>query len=246
LSHFLPPAEFSDANVLVTNDANGLNNGVFFIRVSAWAIEVMSANVAYRTFNPHKVLTFQDQSALDNIFHMDKFRDQVVYCPQRWFNAYQSGFLNETIEANQVRRGDLVVHFAGVGNKLDRMNYWCDIAEKHLPDWEVEIMHTSYLEEIDEFWSQKRGRDKTEKQELRDAQMTANSLIDETERNMTRYRDSLTTEEQTKIDDGLKKVREQVEKQNKVLIWGAIHDLREVMHESFSPLVNQANRNRRI
>lgn len=230
LSHFLPPAEFSDANVLVTNDANGLNNGVFFIRVSAWAIEVMSANVAYRTFNPHEHLTFQDQSALDNIFHMDKFRDQVVYCPQRWFNAYQSGFLNETIEANQVRRGDLVVHFAGVGNKLERMNYWCDVAEKHSADWEVSIVHTSYPKEIDEFWSQKRGKDAIEKQDLQNARISANKLIDETERNMTIYRESLTFDEKTKIDDSLKKTREQVGKPNKVLIWGAIQDLKEVRY----------------
>jgi lipopolysaccharide biosynthesis glycosyltransferase len=231
LSHFLPPSEFNDANVLVTNDANGLNNGVFFIRVSAWAIEVMSANVAYRTFNPQEQLTFQDQSALDHIFHMEKFRDQVVYCPQRWFNAYQSGFLNESIEANQVRRGDLVVHFAGVGNKIERMNYWCDIAEKHLPDWEVEIIHTSYVEEIDEFWSQKRGKDTAEKQELRKTQQIANSLIEDTERNMTLYREYLTTDEQVKIEDALKNVREQVENQNKVLIWGAIQDLKEVRHQ---------------
>jgi lipopolysaccharide biosynthesis glycosyltransferase len=217
--------------VLVTNDANGLNNGVFFIRVSAWAIEVMSANVAYRTFNPQEQLTFQDQSALDHIFHMDKFRDQVVYCPQRWFNAYQSGFLNESIEANQVRRGDLVVHFAGVGNKIERMNYWCDIAEKHLPDWEVEIIHTSYLEEIDEFWSQKRGKDTAEKQELRKAQQIANSLIEETERNMTLYREYLTTDEKVKIEDALENVREQVEKHNKVLIWGGVQDLKEVRHQ---------------
>lgn len=192
----------------------------------------MSANVAYRTFNPNEELTFQDQSALENIFYMDKFRDQVVYCPQRWFNAYQSGFLNESIEANQVRRGDLVVHFAGVGNKIERMNYWCDIAEKHLPDWEVEIIHTSYLEEINEFWSQKRGRDTIEKQELRDARLNANILIIEIERNMTLYREHLSTDEQSRINDGLKKVREQVEQQNKVLIWGAIQDLKEVQHPS--------------
>ena len=230
LSHFLPPAEFSDANVLATNDANGLNNGVFFIRVSAWAIEVMSANIAYRTFKPDDQLTFQDQSALENIFHMDKFRDQVVYCPQRWFNAYQSGFLNESIEPNQVRRGDLIVHFAGVGNKIERMNYWCDIAEKHLPDWEVEIIHTSYLEEIEEFWSQMRSKGISEKQELRDAQLLANVLIGETERNMTLYQEHLSMDEQVMINDVLKRVREQVEKNNKVSIWGAIQDLKQARH----------------
>ncbi len=233
LSHFLPPAEFSDANVLVTNDANGLNNGVFFIRVGAWAIEVMSANVAYRTFNPDEQLTFQDQSALDNIFHMEKFRDQVVYCPQRWFNAYQSGFLNESIEANQIRRGDLVVHFAGVGNKLERMNYWCDIAEKHLPDWEVEIVHTSLLDEIDEFWSQKRSKDAIEKQDLQNARLSGSELVNQIESNMTLYREYLTDEEQVRIQDSAQKVREQLKKQNKVLIWGAIQDLQDVRRKMY-------------
>lgn len=163
---------------------------------------------------------------------MDKFRDQVVYCPQRWFNAYQSGLLNETIEANQVRRGDLIVHFAGVGNKLERMNYWCDIAEKHLPDWEVDFVHTSYVEEIEEFWRQKKGMDVIEKQELQHAILTAKILIGQTERNMTMYRDLLTMDEQKGVEDSLKGLQEQAEKHNKVLLWDAIQNLEEVSFRS--------------
>jgi lipopolysaccharide biosynthesis glycosyltransferase len=246
LSHFLPPSEFSDANALVTTDGNGLNNGVFFIRVSAWAIEVLSANVAYRTFHPDERLTFQDQSAMENIFHMDKFRDQVVYCPQRWFNAYQSGFLNESIEANQVRRGDLIVHFAGVGNKIERMNYWCDIAEKHLPDWEVDIVHTSYLEEIEEFWSQKRGKDDIERQELHKAQSNAKLLIQQTEHNVTQYREYLTADELHRIEENLRRLKDLEDKPMKVAIWGAIQELQKVRLEIGVLHGGLANSNRRM
>ena len=188
----------------------------------------MSANVAYRTFNPNEHLTFQDQSALSNLFHMEKFSKEVVYYPQRWFNAYQSGLINETIHANQVRRGDLIVHFAGVGNKIERMDYWCDIAEKHMPDWEVDIIHTSYPDELAVFWGEKRGRDENEKQELEKAKEIGKLYLKEMEHNMTTYQEKLTQDEKNKIFEEMRRLREEVDSKNKGKIWAVIHDLEEV------------------
>ena len=80
---------------------------------------------------------------------MVKFRDQVVCYLQRWFNAYQSGFSNESIEANEVRSRDLVLRFADVGNKIERMNYLYGIAEKHPLGWALDVIHIPSLEEIE-------------------------------------------------------------------------------------------------
>jgi lipopolysaccharide biosynthesis glycosyltransferase len=228
LANFLPPTGFDDVNILVTKDHNGLNNGIFFIRVSAWAVEVMAANLAYRTFNPDQPLKFQDQSALQNILEMPKFRDQVAYCPQRWFNAYQSGNLNETIEANEVRRGDLVVHFAGIGNKQERMDYWSDIAEQHLPDWEREIESTSYREEIQSYWGERKEQVKMREQELETLKLSANEFVAETDRNLTVYRDQLTPDEITKIDEAKAKVKDVAGKDKLDSISAAVTDLEEV------------------
>ena len=228
LSHFLPPAKFKDTNLLVTNDHNGLNNGVFFIRVCAWSIELMTATLAYRTYHPDEDLPFRDQSVLDRIIHMDKFREQVVYYPQRWFNAYQSGSLSEALNANQARRGDLLVHFAGVPNRDVRMNDWCDIAEQHLPDWEVEIIHTSYRDEISQFWSDKARQDADMAEELKKFQEEVQSLVEQTDAELSEYRQNLTTEEQNKIDTALVEVKNNLGAKFKDKLEGPVDALKNV------------------
>lgn len=155
---FLPPlGEWDDVHVMVTNDWNGLNNGVFPIRVSTWSVTLFSAIVAFRHYRPTQQLTFRDQSAMDLLIQDEGFREGVVYAPQRWFNGYQ-GEHNETLAPHQVRRGDFLVHFAGVGNREERMRYWLERAESHDPSWEVDVKHTTYPMEVKEFWAGERSR----------------------------------------------------------------------------------------
>ena len=154
---FLPPSpEFDDVHLMVSNDWNGLNNGVFPVRVNQWAVDLFAAIVSFRHFRPESQLTFRDQSAMDELLKERKFARHTVQTPQRWFNAYQ-GEHNETLAPFQVRRGDFLVHFAGVIERNERMGYWLDRVEQHLPDWELEVQHTSYPVEVKEFWSEQRA-----------------------------------------------------------------------------------------
>lgn len=148
---FLPPDESSHINAIVTKDWNGLNNGVFLVRVNNWSIDLFTNILAFRYFRPDVELRFTEQSAMEQLLSEDKFRENTVYVPQRWFNAYH-GHHNETLEPHQIRRGDFLVHFAGVGDRKEKMEYWLEIAERHAPDWELEFRRTSYPEEIDAFW----------------------------------------------------------------------------------------------
>ncbi|KAF2157294.1 glycosyltransferase family 34 protein, partial [Myriangium duriaei CBS 260.36] len=149
---FLPPEpEFDDVHLLITNDWNGLNNGVFPIRVNQWAVDLFAAIVSFRHYKPDANLVFRDQSAMDMLLKDPKFAKHTMQAPQRWFNAYQ-GEHNETLAPFQVRRGDFLVHFAGVGDRDRRMAYWLDRVDQHLPDWEIEVHHTSYPSEAREFW----------------------------------------------------------------------------------------------
>ncbi|CAD0112680.1 unnamed protein product [Aureobasidium uvarum] len=155
LEIFLPPSpQFDDVHLLVTNDWNGLNNGVFPVRVNQWAVELFSAIISSRYYKPDQDLTFRDQSAMDTLLKDKKFAAHTVEAPQRWFNAYQ-GEHNETLAPYQVRRGDFLVHFAGVINRDERILFWLERAEQHLPDWEMEVQHTSYPAEVKDFWNQK-------------------------------------------------------------------------------------------
>ena len=151
---FLPPSqEWGDINLMISHDMNGLNNGVFPIRVHPWSAELLSAIVAFRHYRPNDELTFRDQSAMSYLLEDHKFDSHTLIVPQRWFNAYQ-GEHNETLAPFQVRRGDFLVHFAGVPDRDNRMKYWLNRAEQHSPDWEIEIQHTSFPEEIGNFWAE--------------------------------------------------------------------------------------------
>lgn len=159
LEIFLPPEDnFNEIHLLVTNDAQGLNNGVFPIRVHPWSVEIMSAIIAFPFLRPETRLKFRDQSALEELItHEARFSKHTIYLPQRWFNAFQSGMFNETIEPHEIRRGDLLVHFAGTTERETKMSHWMDIAEQHLPEWELELKYTSYEGEIRTFWVDKRA-----------------------------------------------------------------------------------------
>ena len=112
-----------EINLLETNDTNGLNNGIFLLRVSRWMVSLFTAILAYRRYNPTVKLKFTEQSAMELVLKDDRFKDQVQSVPQQWFNAYSHGGPKEFLERNDTkeegledvhaRRGDWMIHFAG-------------------------------------------------------------------------------------------------------------------------------------
>ena len=206
LSIFLPPpTSFSHVHILVTNDFNGLNNGVFPIRVSAVSVELMSAVVSFRTYKPDTRLQFRDQSALDMTLKTPRFRKNAVYLPQRWFNSYQ-GELNETIAPFQIRRGDFLVHFAGVGNRDIRMGVWMDRAEQHLPEWEIDLVHTSYPSEAKEFWRQKEVEIEVERQKVIQLKGDVEKLVKETEEGMKEFAGQVAPPLKKTVEETIQKI----------------------------------------
>lgn len=197
---FLPPpgSEFEDVHLLYSNDWNGLNNGVFPVRVSQWAVKLFTAIVAYRHYKPDMPLVFRDQSAMDNVMREPQFINNIVQAPQRWFNAYQ-GEHNETLAPFQIRRGDLLVHFAGVPNREERMGYWLDRAEQHLDDWEVPVKSTSYPQERKDFWDELRRGRQGKKEQMAEARLKATKLLSTINTQLEEYADRLSESEKDAI-----------------------------------------------
>ncbi|CAI6341079.1 unnamed protein product [Periconia digitata] len=66
LDIFVPPeANFSHINLLVTKDRNGLNNGVFMIRVGQWAMKLFASALSIREYQPELVLKYTEQSGME-------------------------------------------------------------------------------------------------------------------------------------------------------------------------------------
>jgi hypothetical protein len=204
---FLPPPRFDDVHLIYTNDWNGLNNGIFFVRVSRWAVDLFSAILAYRYYRPDAPLVFRDQSAMDALMHEPKFERNIAQAPQRWFNAYQ-GEHNETLAPFQIRRGDLLVHFAGVPGREDRMGYWLDRAEQHLDDWEIPVKSTSYPQEARDFWSGQRAARKAQEEHMAEVRTKAINLLTETDAKLSIHTMRLTSEQ----NEAVQKAKEVLKK----------------------------------
>jgi hypothetical protein len=97
----------------VTEDWNRLNNGIFYLQVSAWSVEILSAVIAYRTFRPLEPLPFTEQSAMAAILRDPKFQRHVAVVLFAWFNSYPSDWSLDGV-SQQVKHGDMVLHSAGV------------------------------------------------------------------------------------------------------------------------------------
>ena len=86
LETFLPPPghEWSHINLLVTNDLEGLNDGVFFVRVCEWSIYFFAAGLSYPQYRPEVQLRHDEQGALNMLVREDKFKNNTIHVPQSW------------------------------------------------------------------------------------------------------------------------------------------------------------------
>ncbi|KAG6029329.1 hypothetical protein E4U41_000392 [Claviceps citrina] len=153
LEILLPPQgdkELERINVLVAEDWNGLNCGVYGIRVTRSAVELLADIMAYPDFEPDTELPFAEQSAMSLLLQRRKFINHFAKIPQRWFNSYPH--TPGTPETSWVQPGDFLLHFAGVGNRDFYMNHWADESEALGPKWNVPLANTTYPEETKRFW----------------------------------------------------------------------------------------------
>ncbi|KAL9081854.1 MAG: hypothetical protein Q9159_006956 [Coniocarpon cinnabarinum] len=242
---FLPPVEYNDIHLLLTNDFNGLNNGIFPIRVCMWSIDFLAAVMAYSHYNPDVTLKFHEQSAMERLLKEPKFSDHVEYVPQRWFNAYP-GERNETSQPYMVKRGDMLIHFAGFSNKKEMMSRWLQRVELHDPEWEIDLIHTAYPNEVRDFWADVNRKGKDRKAELDKAQQEAHALIEDIKVYMKEYKEDVDYMRRESIKKAVRALRAVLDadgkKESREVLTSASYDLREIAE----PLITRARKANRI
>jgi mannan polymerase II complex MNN10 subunit len=176
ISSFLPPEQSrldslwrhdnstqynaNTTNLLVNTDVNGLNDGVFLLRVNSWAIDLFTAILAFRYYNPKVKLPYTEQSAMEYVIGTSQFRNQTRYVPQHWFNGYQLGgpVFFETredadgMDAEYVRRGDYMVHFAGQGMRDEGLIESSEMLERQEDIWKERRVLRDVSGEVENFW----------------------------------------------------------------------------------------------
>jgi hypothetical protein len=150
LEIFLPPSDFKDVHVLATKDSNGLNTGIFFIRVHRWSVEMLMEVLGFKFYKPEVDLGHSaDQKAMEIIFEEPERVPFILYQPRLWYNAYDIGARFEA------RPGDIIVHFPGFEEfKADKMRKWWETLKNETTSaqWTVPLSRTGYISAVERYW----------------------------------------------------------------------------------------------
>ena len=161
LSIFEPPGDFNHVKWIAGRDWNGLNAGIFFLRVDTWSLNLLNRVMTYKHYHPTEDYTFEEQSILARLTEQnDEFKTQAIYMPRMWFNAY--------VSYKEEHPGLFMAHFPDAGHKW-HMYKWLRIAEVRngLNRTSIDHMPLPYipnLQEISNFWAARRRADEVLKQ----------------------------------------------------------------------------------
>lgn len=205
LDIFLPPQErFASINLLISNDFNGLNAGVFLLKINSWTVEFLSAIISYRYYKYGK-LFFAEQTAIDELLRDDKWRYNALRVPQQWFNAYLPDGDAETGSwaSHQARRGDFQIHFAGVADRERKMEAWIERAERREPEWVVSLEETTLVSEIGAFWKKQEQTLAVEPSEVERGLQELKRLVTWAEKYTNVFGDELNSKIRDDIEDAV-------------------------------------------
>ena len=155
-SIFLPPQEdFNDIHFLGTNDWNGFNCGVFFLRITEWSVQFVMAATGFPLLRPDIELAFNaEQHAMAWVLGKEGYKEHAIYQPRAWYNGFHEGQEQRT----EIGPGDLLVHFAGSSNKFKGMASYLDKLEapELAKDLQVPLSNMTLQADINSFWSRVR------------------------------------------------------------------------------------------
>ncbi|KAF2714387.1 glycosyltransferase family 34 protein [Pleomassaria siparia CBS 279.74] len=156
LAIFVPPEpDFGHVHMLVTNDSNGLNNGVFLCRVSQWSFKLFASALSIREYEPETPLKYTEQSGMEEALKRPWWATGTVFVPQRWFNGFPpNARALARGKPSASRPGSLLIHFASNrdGLRPERLAHWGEVATSRTKEWDKPLNETGYSKEIAEFW----------------------------------------------------------------------------------------------
>jgi len=78
----------NNIHLIISDDVNGLNNGVFFIRVHPWSLNFLMRSMSYSYFNNKHSLRYAEQSSMNNVLIEGDESYHYIIVLQSWFNSY--------------------------------------------------------------------------------------------------------------------------------------------------------------
>lgn len=152
---FLPPANLDKVWAVVTADGNGLNDGVFYLRVHHSSVDLLTETIDYNFAHPEEDLGWLgEQIAMGRVIEKRETAARkagtptgIAWIPRLWFNSFQ------TDSGYEGGPGHHIVHFAGLGDtRLGLMEQWLTELKADQAKWEVPFAETFYQQAIPKFW----------------------------------------------------------------------------------------------
>lgn len=107
-------------DLIISNDCNGLNSGVFFIRNSPWSRALIESVYALRRVMPNE--TMAEQNAMRALLSIPSMATHVKYAEQTDFNSYlQEKYGRPADSPGQYQPGHFILHLPGM-NQQDRID----------------------------------------------------------------------------------------------------------------------------
>lgn len=152
---FLPPEDLDQIYALVTAEHNGLNNGVFYIRVCHSSLDLLTKTINYPLAHPKEDLGwFSEQATMARVIKSIEAHERkaakpfgIAWIPRTWINTYEfeRGFEGSL--------GSFMVHSTGLAEtRLSHMAKWIDELRQSQAKWEIPLERTELQDAIPNFW----------------------------------------------------------------------------------------------
>lgn len=108
-----------NADIILTNDWNGLNNGVFFIRNCPWAHGFLQEVWDSYTDLKMQIATFHEQEAMQTLLQQRRHGQHAVYLPLHVMNSFAPNIQPDKVIPTNFPRysyepGDFILHTPGL------------------------------------------------------------------------------------------------------------------------------------
>ncbi|KAI9836350.1 MAG: hypothetical protein M1838_005076 [Thelocarpon superellum] len=251
LEIFLPPPEFTDIHLVLGQTPLGFDSGVFAVRVNRWTIELMSSTTTYHFFRSDSEsessseAQTNDSSTLERVFDevLDEasYRKHLSYLPPAMFGACEAEGGSDLNQTGRLRHGVMLWHCPESEAHLDRVQVALDVAEQRSGEWELPLNQTTYLDEVREFWRQRKHDEAVAIEQAKNTTDTANKLMDGVRKHLQAFGDQLDEADQKRIKEQMAVVQklQETKGHNTAKLGKALEGLREAA-ESLDAVVADA------
>lgn len=123
------------------------------MRVNEWSVNFLTEASALPLLRPEVELGSQapnyEQDAMVWVLNKEGYREHVVYQPREWYNPFEEGEHHEL----EHQKGDMLIHFAGMGKKHAAMGRWLDKVDQSPEELHIPVSNLTLKADIAHFWT---------------------------------------------------------------------------------------------